>query len=457
MGVTTEPQQATNTSGLPMAVADRVLTRRTALRRAIASVAATGAAGWLASCGPIGNASSAIAKPTAPPVKLTYLHQWSPQQGHGPITDKLAARFRQQHPSIDIQPVYAANYYEKLTTVLAGGDWPDVVTYNLAYLPELVSTKAVVAAEDLAKGQYRYDKNDLVAGAKEQATFNGKLTAMPYCLNNSGLAYNLTLYKRVGLDPAKPPTTWDELVAQSQRLTNRGSTPPIWGTVFPKGTADPISPLLAFIWQNGGEVMNADLTAPRWTEAPAVEALQFQVDLVHKYNVANLPSPSNGDKGDVGIWHIPPGNVSVLDQSVKNAFEWGTAALPKQKQQATTVGGHSLAVLHTNKYEQQAWQFVQWWTQPAQNAEYLVASATLPPWHASEQQQAWKDGIKAEPRTQPFVDMLAYGRPTPKLIGWQQIITLLGTARDDASTLKKTPQQALNDAALQAAPLIKQG
>jgi ABC-type glycerol-3-phosphate transport system substrate-binding protein len=213
--VTTESPRAINTPGLPTASLGQGLTRRTILRRAVATVAATGAAGWLASCGPIGNASSAIAKPTVPPVKLTYLHQWSPQQGHGPITDKLAARFRQQHPSIDIEPVYAANYYQKLTTVLAGGDWPDVVTYNLAQLAELVATRAVVAAEDLAKGQYRYDINDLVVGARDLATFNGKLMAMPYVLNNSGLVYNQTLYKRVGLDPAKPPATWDDLVAQA--------------------------------------------------------------------------------------------------------------------------------------------------------------------------------------------------------------------------------------------------
>ncbi len=432
------------------------MTRRMLLGRAALSVAAAGAASLLAGCAVAGSSAGASARPTAPPVKLTYLHQWSPTQGHGPITNTLAARFRQLNPSIDIQPVYAANYYQKLTTVLAGGDWPDVVTYNLAFLPELIVTKAVVAAEDLAKGQYRYDQNDLVAGAREQATFNGKLMAMPYVLNNSGLAYNQTLYKRVGLDPAKPPTTWDELVAQAQRLTNHTGAAPVWGTVFPKGTADPISPLLAFIWQNGGDIMDATNTTPRWTEAPAVEALQFQVDLVHKFNVATLPSPG-AETGNIGIWHLPPGNVSALKITVKNAFEWTTAVLPKQKQQATTVGGHCLAVLNTKKYQEQAWQFVQWWTQPPQNAEYLVASATLPPWHASAQQPAWKQGLKDEPRLQPFVDMLAYGRPTPKLVGWQQIITLLATARDDAAALKKSPQEALNAAALQAAPLIKQG
>jgi ABC-type glycerol-3-phosphate transport system substrate-binding protein len=270
----------------------RVSPRRALLRQACVAVAGLALAPALAACG---RSPAPVAQPTAPPVKLTYLHQWSPQQGHGPITDTLAARFRQQHPSIDIQPVYAANYYQKLTTVLAGGDWPDVVTYNLAQLAELVATRAVVAAEDLAKGQYRYDINDLVVGARDLATFNGKLMAMPYVLNNSGLVYNQTLYKRVGLDPAKPPATWDDLVAQAQRLTNHSGTPPIWGTVFPKGTADAISPLLA------------------------------------------------------------------------------------------------------------------------------------------------------------------YGRPTPKLVGWQQIITLLATARDDAAALKKSPLEALTAAALAAAPLIKQG
>jgi ABC-type glycerol-3-phosphate transport system substrate-binding protein len=422
----------------------------------VGPVALAAAPLFLAACGgaPAQSGPAAASEPT---VKLTYLHQWSQTQGHGPITDQLAARFREQFPTIQMEPVYSDKYYEKITAVLAGGDWPDVITYNLAFLPQLIKRNVTVPAETLAKGQYRINLNDMVPAGREMATFDGKLTAMPYVLNNSGLAYNQTLFKQKGLDPSKPPATWNDLVDQAKRLTGTNGETAIWGTVFPKGTADNISPLMAFLWQNGGDAVDMKKLVPTWNSPAGVEALQFQVDLVHKHRVASFDKPGNANAGEVGIWHIPPGNVSQLQKNVGTAFEWGTAVLPKGKQQATTVGGHSLVVLKTNKYQDQAWRFVHWWTQPAQNGEYLVASTTLPPWHVSEQSAAWQKWIRDEPRTKPFVEMLAYGRPSPKLSLWQDVTNLLVTARDEAGAQKKSPQQALDDAARIAEPLIKQG
>ena len=392
----------------------------------------------------------------APTVHLSYLHQWSQTQGHGPITDQLAARFHEQFPNIVVEPSYSANYYEKLATILASGDLPDVVTYNLAFLPQLNRKGVVVPADSLAKGAERIDKNDLLPAAREMATFNGALQVLPYVLNNSGLAYNATLFKQRGLDPERPPATWAALVDLAQRLTGQNGDIAVWGTQFPKATADPISPLLAFLWQNGGDVVDMQKREAIWNSAAGIESLQFQVDLVQKYRVASYDHPGNALAGEVGIWHIPPGNVSQL-QKAGDAFEWRTAALPRGKQQATTVGGHSLAVLKTNKYHEQAWRFVHWYVQPAQNAEYLVASTTLPPWHASEQQPAWQQWLRQEPRTKPFVEMLSYGRPTPKLVAWQDITDVLAEARDAAGSLQKTPKEALDDAARKAAPLIQQG
>src|SRR5438105_1372774 len=95
--------------------------------------AALAASGGVA-CGVSGRrtGSGGGAATAEPTVKLTYMHEWSQTQGHGPITDQLAARFREQEPKIQVEPVYTAQYYEKLKAIIAGGDWPDVVTYNLA-------------------------------------------------------------------------------------------------------------------------------------------------------------------------------------------------------------------------------------------------------------------------------------------------------------------------------------
>ena len=203
--------------------------------------------------------------------------------------------------------------------------------------------------------------------------------------------------------------------------------------------------------------MDAGRRVAVWNSPQAVEALQFQVDLVHRHRVAPYPMPANGEQGNVGIWHMPPGQVSALQIRVKDAFEWTTAELPRGRQQATTVGGHSLAVLKTNKHHDRAWRFVHWYVTPAVNAEYLVATTTLPPWGASEQHTTWHKYTREEPRIQPFVRMLAYARPTPKLARWEEIIALLQQARDAAAEQKKTPKEALDDAARAADPLIQEG
>ncbi len=434
-------------------------TRRRVLLGFPAALAAgvAGTSAVLAACSSSSGGATAGGLATAEPnVKLTYLHQWSQTQGHGPATDEMVRRFQAQFPAIQVEATYVANYYEKLAAVIAGGDLPDVVTYNLAFLPRLIRQGVVVPAETLAKGQYRFDRNDLVPVARDMVTFDGKIMDIPYVLNSSGLAYNVTLYKQRGLDPRKPPTTWTELVDQARQLTFQQGDQQIWGTQFPKGTADPISPLLAFLWQNGGEVVDMKKLEPVWNSAPAVESLQFQVDLVQKYRVASVDQPGDPKAGQVGIWHIPPGNVAALGMQVKDAFEWSTAELPKGKQKATSVGGHSLAVLKTS-HQEQAWRFVHFFIQPANLAAYLVATTTLPPWRSAEQHQTWQQYVRDEPRIKPFVEMLSYARPTPKLTRWQDIVDILARARDDTGAQKRTPQAALDDAAREAAPLVKEG
>lgn len=91
------------------------------------------------------------------------------------------------------------------------------------------------------------------------------------------------------------------------------------------------------------------------------------------------------------------------------------------------------------------------------NAEYLVATTTLSPGRASEQHAVWQKYVKEEPRIQPFSRMLSYGRPTPKLTRWEEIIAILQGARDAAAEQKLTPKEALEDAARQAEPLIQEG
>ncbi len=136
------------------------------------------------------------------PVQLTYLHQWSPTQGHGPITDTLVARWNQENPTTTITGTYTAMYYEKLAAILAAGDFPDIITYNLSFVPLLVKKGVVVPVETLSKGSARININDLVPAAREMATFDGKLMIAPAARRRSDeAAHHLGGVSRPGEAP----------------------------------------------------------------------------------------------------------------------------------------------------------------------------------------------------------------------------------------------------------------
>jgi ABC-type glycerol-3-phosphate transport system substrate-binding protein len=149
--------------------------------------------------------------------------------------------------------------------------------------------------------------------------------------------------------------------------------------------------------------------------------------------------------------------MSIVEKAVGNQFEWAAAALPRHKQQASNVGGHTLVVLKTDRYHEQAWRFVHWFTAAQNVVEFNVPSTTLPPWKSAQQQPTWQRYEREQPRIKPFVEMLAYGHPPPKLATWNDVITVLGQGIDSAITLKQAPRAALDEAARVAEPLLKQG
>lgn len=419
------------------------------------SIGAAGAVLALAACGQRQERTSPVDRQ----VTLTYLHQWSQNQGHGPATERLVGRFNGEQPNTRIEPVFTSNYYEKLPTILAGGDFPDIVTSNVEYLLSLVRKQIVVSPETLSKGERRFNKADMIPSSREMVTFDGKVMALPYILSNLGLAYNQTLFKQNGLDPDKAPATWTEYVDMARRTTTGSGDTQTWGIHMPRGTgAVPVLTWMCFLWQHGGQAIDLNRRVATWNSQAGVETLQYYVDLYHKHRVTSLQLPSNPHHaGRAAIWTTPTGSMSVVEKAVQDQFEWSTAVLPRGKTQASNVGGHTLVVLRTDRFPERAWEFVHWFTAPQHVVEFNVPSTTLPPWKSAQQQPAWQRYAKEQPRIQPFVDMLAYGRPPDKLATANDILTVLGTGIEAALKQEQTPKSALDEAARIAEPLIKEG
>ncbi len=116
--------------------------------------------------------------------------------------------------------------------------------------------------------------------ALDYVTWDGKLWAIPYRIETHAVIFNKGDFTAAGLDPAKPPQTWDELVDAATKLTKDGKS----GFAITGGgeVGNTVFRSLPFIWMNGGSIISDDMTKATVNEPAAVEAVTFYTDFFKK-------------------------------------------------------------------------------------------------------------------------------------------------------------------------------
>ena len=153
-----------------------------------------------------------------------------------------------------------------------------------------------------------------------------------------------TCFKRLGLNPDKPPANWDEFYADAQKLTDQPKG--VWGFEF--GTDADASAYwwINFLWQAGGEVIKRNPKG-QWVAAfntpEGVTALNFYKKLMTApwqgpdgktyIGVATHSSTLGQDRatGKVAMWFQYQSNViaNQADATQINPSIVGIAPMPK--------------------------------------------------------------------------------------------------------------------------------
>jgi len=71
---------------------------------------------------------------------------------------------------------------------------------------------------------------DLIPSIRQEATYNGHIWSFPFLLDIIIQASNGELVEKAGLDPNKAPKSWDEFIANAQKVVSSGAAP--YGAVF---------------------------------------------------------------------------------------------------------------------------------------------------------------------------------------------------------------------------------
>ncbi|MFJ9407457.1 ABC transporter substrate-binding protein [Streptomyces sp. NPDC101393] len=222
--------------------------------------------------------------------------------------------FEKKYPDAKVKWVDqpAEGYPEKLSADAAGGTLPDVINVS----PDLAYplAKAGLALNlEKAAGKYRGEYLEGAWKSNEMPGMEG-VYAFPWYLNTGPMFYNKALFKKAGLDPEKPPTTYDRLFEDALTMAKKGDR---------KTAMLASTPSIEDFGRYGVRLMNAQGTEFTFNESKGVELLRHYKEL---YEAGALDSQaltakaeSSGRKFQQQSVAMNPGSALDLETFRKEA------------------------------------------------------------------------------------------------------------------------------------------
>jgi sn-glycerol 3-phosphate transport system substrate-binding protein len=415
----------------------RSATRRTVLAAAAAFAAAI-------------SAGAAQAK-----TQVTFYY---PIQVAGPLTqviDGYVAKFKAANPDIDVQPVYSGNYIDTTTkslTAAKSGKPPTVAVLLATDIFTLIDEDVIQPIDEFAKTP---EDKAWIAGFMpaflKSAQVDGHLWAAPFQRSTAVLYYNKKAFAEAGLDPQKPPTTWDEMVKAGKAVLKKDDSGKTtrWGVGIPGivGSAQWLFGALAA--QNGARLMNDAGTEAYLTDPKVVEALQFWVDLskVHGIHPPGIQewgtTPADFLEQRIAMVWTTTGNLTNIG---KNAtFDFGLAPYPGKVSPASVLGGGNLYIFSgAPQAEKEAgFKFIKFLTSDEILADWAIQTGYVAPRDGAWEQPSLKAYVAKTPAAEVAKKQIAISVPEFSTHENNRTTKALNDALAAALTGAKTPAQAL--------------
>jgi multiple sugar transport system substrate-binding protein len=312
-------------------------------------------------------------------------------------------------------PAGSSSFRDKFIQAANGGSGPDVILSDNVWVPQLAAMELIIPLTKYLGNT----KNEFFPGPIEAATLNNQIYGVPFHSDVMVLYYNKDMFRAAGLDPQKPPKTWEEFRDYAVKLTKNGKAGygllGGWGGSFE---------WLPWFWQNGGEIIGSSGKAA-FNNPAGFEATEFFLNLLIKDKV--IPEAAltwkSWDELATGFANQSFAMAEGMDvmlqilSRMQINFDWGVAELPARKTKASTLGGGHWVINKNSKQSDAAYKWIGFISSREQNLKLMDAY-----FRTSSRVDAGEQAIiKSDAKKQVCVAALAYARPRPIIPEWTVI------------------------------------
>ncbi len=334
------------------------------------------------------------------------------------IIEDMAETYSRENPSVVINPVFQGLYEEMQVKMLASAvtrQLPDVAQVQIEYLDSYVENGLIEPIDKVIPPEVKQDiPNKLWA----LTTRDGSIYAVPFCISTTVFFYNPDAFKKAGLDPDRPPLTWDELITMGKKLTRDTDKDGEIDTYAMMFWVNGFYGVLPFFWANGGRLFSQDGRSVVLTSSEMLRTINMLMDLIftHKIMPQRWTDWEGGQaflSGNLAMGAFTSAGISYGEQNLP--WELRVSPMPSvHGQRFTVIGGSALVNFSQSRKKRKAINdFILWCVNKENTIRIHEKVGYVPVRKSALNSLELKAFHKKNPNYLIPIEGLTYGRPIP--------------------------------------------
>ena len=384
---------------------------------------------------PAEEATEAPAETTGDVTELTLMG-WSSSDAENSRLQEMVDTFNAANPDLNVTLNQVPDYDTALQTAIAGGSPPDVFYIDSFRLPDYVEAGALQPI-----GDQMDDPDDFYPSLRQAFTIDDTFWCPPKDFSTLGLQYNTDMFDAAGLEYPNADWTWDDLRTAAEALTDADNG--VYGLTL---SAD-FARMIAFLYQAGGSVTDADFTTMTLDSPEALQAAEYYIGLVTDGFAAQPSDLDSGWPGEAfgkgqaamaieGNWIAPYLNDQFPD------LNWGLTEMP-----AGPGGDGTMAftvcygVAADAPNPEASVRLANWLTGAEGMAQWTGLGLAMP-----TRESLSADWLAQFPDLEPFLAGAEYAQPWQFRPGFQDVLDTINAGLQQAFAGGYTADQVLSEA-----------
>ncbi len=384
----------------------------------------------------------AAEQPTAAPAAATgaatqlVLMGWSSSPAENERLQQMVDTYNAANPGTKWILSQVPDYDTKLQVSLAGGSPPDAFYVDAFKFFDLQGANALNDGNDTIE-----NPDGFVANLRNAFVANGQFYCPPKDFSTLALEYNTAMFDAAGLEYPTADWTWQDLKDAAAALTNKDAG--VYGMVI---TPD-MARWLAFLYQAGGSVYNADATQMTINSPEALEAMNFYAGLIKDGYAAQPSDVSTGWPGEA----FGQGKAAMVIEGnwimsyLKDQFpdlKFGVVELPAgPAQKATMSFTVCYAAPAAGKNLAESWKMINYLTGNEGMAAWTGLGLAMPT--RTDLQAPW---LEKYPEQTAFMNGATYSYPWQFVSGFQAVLDVMNSGLQQVFAGMATSEQVLAEA-----------